>query len=35
MRGNAGRRIVASGGMEIAEQLEADGYEAFRGVRQP
>ncbi len=24
-------RIVASGGMEIAERLEADGYEAFRG----
>jgi Fe-S cluster assembly ATP-binding protein len=23
-------RIVASGGMELAEQLEADGYEAFR-----
>ncbi len=23
-------RIVASGGMEIAEQLEADGYDAFR-----
>ena len=23
-------KIVASGGMEIAEQLEADGYEAFR-----
>ena len=26
-------RIVASGGMEIAEQLEAEGYEAFRSVR--
>ena len=25
-------RIVASGGMELAEQLEAHGYEAFRGV---
>ncbi len=24
-------RIVASGGMELAEQLEADGYESFRG----
>jgi Fe-S cluster assembly ATP-binding protein len=24
-------RIVASGGMEIAETLERDGYEAFRG----
>ena len=23
-------RIVASGGMELAEQLERDGYEAFR-----
>ena len=25
-------RIVASGGMEIAETLERDGYEAFRGL---
>jgi len=25
-------RIVASGGMEIAETLERDGYESFRGV---
>jgi Fe-S cluster assembly ATP-binding protein len=25
-------RIVASGGMEIAERLEADGYESFRGT---
>jgi Fe-S cluster assembly ATP-binding protein len=25
-------RIVASGGMELAEQLEAEGYEAFRKV---
>lgn len=24
-------RIVASGGMELAEQLEAEGYESFRG----
>ena len=24
-------RIVASGGMELAEKLEADGYESFRG----
>jgi Fe-S cluster assembly ATP-binding protein len=24
-------RVVASGGMELAEQLERDGYEAFRG----
>jgi Fe-S cluster assembly ATP-binding protein len=23
-------RVVASGGMELAEQLERDGYEAFR-----
>ena len=23
-------RIVASGGMELAEQLERDGYDAFR-----
>ena len=23
-------RIVASGGMELAEQLEAEGYESFR-----
>jgi Fe-S cluster assembly ATP-binding protein len=23
-------RIVASGGMELAEQLERDGYEAFK-----
>ena len=26
-------RIVASGGMELAEKLEADGYESFRGER--
>ena len=26
-------RIVASGGMELAEQLERDGYEAFRGAQ--
>jgi len=26
-------RIVASGGMEIAERLEAEGYESFRQVR--
>ena len=25
-----GGRIVASGGMEIAERLERDGYESFR-----
>ena len=25
-------RIVASGGMELAEKLEADGYESFRGL---
>ena len=25
-------RIVASGGLELAEQLERDGYEAFRGT---
>ena len=25
-----GGRIVASGGMELAAQLERDGYEAFR-----
>jgi len=25
-------RIVASGGMEIAERLEADGYESFRAT---
>ena len=25
-------RIVASGGMELAERLERDGYEAFRGA---
>ena len=25
-----GGRIVASGGMELAETLERDGYEAFR-----
>jgi Fe-S cluster assembly ATP-binding protein len=25
-----GGRIVESGGMELAEQLERDGYEAFR-----
>ena len=25
-----GGRIVASGGMELAEQLEAEGYESFR-----
>ncbi len=25
-------RIVASGGMELAEQLEAEGYESFRGA---
>ena len=25
-------RIVASGGPELAEQLETDGYEAFRPV---
>jgi Fe-S cluster assembly ATP-binding protein len=23
-------KIVASGGMELAQQLESDGYEAFR-----
>ena len=28
-------RIVASGGMEIAETLERDGYEAFREPRWP
>ena len=27
-----GGRIVASGGMELAEQLERDGYDAFRGA---
>jgi Fe-S cluster assembly ATP-binding protein len=27
-------RIVASGGMELAETLERDGYEAFRGVEE-
>jgi Fe-S cluster assembly ATP-binding protein len=27
-----GGRIVASGGMELAEQLERDGYDAFRGT---
>ncbi|HEU5082682.1 MAG TPA: Fe-S cluster assembly ATPase SufC [Acidimicrobiales bacterium] len=27
-----GGRIVASGGMEIAERLEAEGYESFRGA---
>ena len=26
-----GGRIVASGGMELAEQLEREGYESFRG----
>ena len=26
-------RIVAAGGMELAEKLEADGYESFRGER--
>jgi Fe-S cluster assembly ATP-binding protein len=25
-------RVVASGGMELAERLERDGYESFRGV---
>ena len=25
-------RIVASGGMELAEQLERDGYDAFKDV---
>ena len=28
-------RIVASGGMELAEKLEADGYESFRGQQPP
>jgi Fe-S cluster assembly ATPase SufC len=26
-----GGRIVRSGGVELAEELEAGGYEAFRG----
>ena len=26
-------RIVASGGLELAEQLERDGYDAFRSER--
>ncbi len=30
-----GGRIVASGGMEIAERLEAEGYEAFRAGEAP
>jgi Fe-S cluster assembly ATP-binding protein len=27
-----GGRIVESGGLELAERLERDGYEAFRGA---
>ena len=27
-----GGRIVASGGMELAERLERDGYESFRAT---